>query len=304
MPPQGSTTLTPAFLGGIAAVGAFGLWGLILVYFKAIDAVPAVEIIAHRVVWSALLLALVLLAARRWRAVQAAVLDRRLMRTLTASAGLIGVNWTIFVWAVNNDRVLETSLGYFINPLVNVLLGVVFLKERLRPGQWLAAALAAGGVGNLLIGYGALLWVAIALPVTFGLYGLLRKIARVDATTGLLVETTILSPIAVVYLAWLAASGGGAFLCAGPTIDLLLLASGPVTAVPMMCFAAAARRLKLSTLGFFQYLAPTLTFLLGVFVYHEPFDPARQLTFALIWLALAIYSVDSMIAGRARRRGP
>lgn len=304
MSPPRSTTLTPAFLGGIAAVSAFGLWGLIPVYFKAIDAVPAVEIIAHRVVWSALLLALVLLAARRWRAVQAAVLDRRLMRTLAASAGLIGVNWTIFVWAVNNDRVLETSLGYFINPLVNVLLGVVFLKERLRPGQWLAAALAAGGVGNLVIGYGALPWVAIALPVTFGLYGLLRKIARVDATTGLLVETTILSPIAVVYLAWLAASDGGAFLRAGPAVDLLLLASGPVTAVPMMCFAAAARRLKLSTLGFFQYLAPTLTFLLGVFVYHEPFDPARQLTFALIWLALAIYSVDSMIAGRAWRRGP
>lgn len=303
MAPPRSTMFNPAFVGGFAAVGAFGLWGLIPIYFKAVEEVPAFEIIAHRVVWSALLLALVLLLVGRWRAVQAAALDRRLMRTLAASATLIGINWTAFVWAVNNDRVLETSLGYFINPLVNVLLGVAFLKERLRVGQWIAVALAAGGVGNLVVGYGALPWVAIALPVTFGLYGLLRKLARVDATTGLLVETTILSPFAVVYLVWLAADGGGAFLRAGPAIDLLLLAAAPVTAVPMMWFAAAARRLKLSTLGFFQYLAPTLTFLLGVFVYREPFDPARQLTFALIWLALAIYSVDSVIAGRRRRQG-
>lgn len=286
--------------GAAAALGAFLAWGLIPIFFKQLGDVAAFEIIAHRVVWSCLFLGIVAALLRGRRTVRALLADGRVVRRLGLSATLIGTNWTIYVWAINSDRVLETSLGYFINPLVNVLLGVAFLGERLRPLQWVSVAFAAAGVAVAVVGYGALPWVALSLALTFGFYGLVRKTTPVDAVSGLLAETSILLPLAGGFLLWAGLAGRGAFLSGDVARDLLLVLAGPLTAVPMLLFVAGARRLRLATLGFFQYLSPSCTFLLGVYVYGEPFEPARQITFAFVWAGLALYSFDAMRAGRRR----
>jgi chloramphenicol-sensitive protein RarD len=218
----------------------------------------------------------------------------RLLLGLAGSAGLLAINWLVFVWAVNNDRVLETSLGYFINPLVNVALGVAFLGERLRPAQWLAVASAAAGVGIMAIGSGALPWVPLALAVSFGLYGLMRKVMPVDPVAGLLVETAMMAPLALAYLAWLGWTGAGTFLAGSPVLDAMLMATGIATAVPMTLFVIAARGLPLATLGFIQYLSPSTTFLLGVFLYREPLTSAGLATFAMVWAGLALYSLGAL----------
>ncbi len=285
--------------GIAAALGAFMLWGLVPVFFKQLASVPALEIIAHRVLWSLLLLGGVLVVRRRLGATLAAAHDRRILARVALAAALIILNWLTFVWAVNVDRVLETSLGYFITPLVSVLLAVVVLGERLRPRQWLAVALAVLGV--VLEGWrsGGLPWVSLVLAGSFGLYGLLRKQLPLDAMGGLLLETACAAPLALLYLIWLGEAGqfGGSV-----TIDALLVASGAVTAIPLLLFAVGARRLPLATLGFLQYIAPSLTFLIAVFYYGEAMDLSRLLAFFAIWAGLAIYTVDLLLKARADRQ--
>ena len=282
-------------LGIIAGIIAYAVWGLVPVFFKQIAEVPAAEIIAHRVVWAMLLMTALIGFGRgfadAWRVAR---IPRQLARIALASA-LVIINWLTFVWGVNNDHILETSLGYFILPLFNVALGVLVLKERLRPLQWLAVLLATTGVAIEAVHAGGLPWIALVLAGTFGIYGLLRKQLPLDAASGLFLETVCMTPLALAWLAWLSVSGqnhfgGGTALLTAR--DLMLIATGAVTAIPLLLFAVAARRLPLSMIGFLQYLAPSIAFLLAVFVYHEPLNPVRSLAFAAIWTGLAVYSFD------------
>lgn len=285
--------------GALYALCAFLAWGFNPVYFKAVAEVPVVDIVAHRILWALLLVAMVVSIGRQWPAVARALFDRRAMTALVASTVLLSSNWGLYVWAVAHERILETSIGYFINPMVSVLLGVVFLGERLNRVQMVAVALAVAGVAYLTLNYGQAPWIALYLAGSFGLYGLIRKIAPVNAIGGLFIETLILAPLALGYLVWLHVTGAGSFGRESIGFDVLLLASGPVTALPLLWFSAAARRLNLSTVGFFQYIAPSTQFLLAVFVYGEPFTPAHAVTFPLIWTALAIFTADAV---RRQRR--
>ena len=280
--------------GAAFALCAFGMWGAFPIFFKAVAHVPAFEVLAHRIVWSAVVLAVVQAVVGGRHLLTAVVADRRLLATLTASAVLLSTNWAIFIWAVSHGRVLESSLGYFINPLVNVVLGVAILRERLRRLQWLAVALAAAGVAYLAIGLGVMPWVGLALAFSFGTYGLIRKTARVDAIPGLLVETLIVSPLALAYLVFLGVEGAGALGRIGPVTDGLLVLAGVVTMVPLGLFVVATRRLTLSTLGVLQYIVPTAHFALAVFAYAEPFTAVHGAAFACIWMGLIIYTVDTV----------
>jgi chloramphenicol-sensitive protein RarD len=288
-----------AATGVACSVGAYALWGVFPIYFKAVATVPALEVLAHRIVWSVVLVAGLLSLQRGWPRLVRVFADRRLLLTLTASACVISVNWGVFIWAVADGRILECSLGYYINPLVSVVLGVAVLRERLRRLQWLAVAIAAIGVAIEVISFGTLPWVALTLALSFAFYGLIRKTAPVDPVSGLFIETLLLSPAALIFLAMLAAQGEGAFLGQGLRIDVLLLLAGPITALPLLLFVAGAQRIRLTTVGLLQYIAPTGHFLLAVFVYHEPFTPVHLATFSCIWLALAIYSL-SILHGRAQ----
>ncbi|TNC98959.1 MAG: rarD [Rhodocyclaceae bacterium] len=290
-------------LGIFAGIIAYLIWGLVPVFFKQIAEVPAVEIIAHRVVWAMLLMTALIGFGRgfadAWRVAR---IPRQLTRIALASA-LVIINWLTFVWGVNNGHILETSLGYFILPLFNVALGVLVLKERLRPLQWLAVLLAATGVMIEAVRAGGLPWIALVLAGTFGIYGLLRKQLPLDAASGLFLETVCMTPLALAWLGWLAFSGqshfgGGPGLLTGR--DLMLIATGAVTAIPLLLFAVATRRLPLNMMGFLQYLAPSITFLLAVFVYHEPLNLVRTLAFATIWTGLAVYSFDLFRSAGAR----
>ncbi len=288
-------TGTTATRAGLAyGLAAFGFWGLVPIYFKAVSSVPALEVLAHRVVWSVVVLGLVLTVKRRWSEVVAAVTHWRTLGILAVTTILIGVNWYLFIWAVNNNQVLQASLGYFINPLVNVFLGVVFLKERLSRAGMVAVALAATGVGWLTFRGGELPWISLVLAFSFGLYGLLRKTAPVKPVPGLMVETLLMLPAALIYLAATASHGGLYFGTGSVKLDLLLVAAGLVTALPLLWFTAAAQLLPLSTMGFIQYLAPTLHFLLAVLVFGEPLTGERLIAFCFIWTALAIFTVDQL----------
>ncbi len=289
--------------GIFAAILAFTIWGLAPLYFKAIGAVPASEIVAHRVIWSVLFLAILLVLRRQLPALRQAFGDRRLLGILFVTALLTGSNWLVFVWAVTHDRVLEGSLGYFINPLLSVLLGRLFLGERLRPWQKLAVAVAAIGVLWRVVAVGQVPMIALFLALTFGFYGLLRKRTAVDAVTGLFVETVLVLPIAAGWLLW-RASTGEIFWGVDTGVEALLPLAGILTATPLMLFAMGARRLPLATIGFLQYLAPSLNFLLAIFVFHEDFNVGRLLGFVIIWVALAIYTVDLIRATRTHRRSP
>ncbi len=290
--------------GVIYGVAAYGLWGVFPLYFKAVRDVAPLEVLAHRVLWSFALLVGLLLWRRELRAAFAALRSRRTLATLVVTTLLIAGNWLVFIWAVSTGRVLQASLGYFINPLINVLLGFVFLHERLRPGQKLSVALAAIGVGYQTVGAGEFPYVALFLAVTFGLYGLLRKIVRVEALAGLTVETGLLTPLAVSWLGFELARGEATFLGGSPRLDALLLLAGVVTATPLLWFTEAARRLRMATLGFLQYLAPTGHFLLAVLAFHEPFRAGHLVTFGCIWAALAIYSIDALRAPGVPRAAP
>jgi chloramphenicol-sensitive protein RarD len=287
-------------LGGLFALGAFGIWGMIPLYFKAIGAVPLLEVVAHRILWSAVFLLLAVALVRRGGAIVTALSDRRARRALLATTLLISVNWVVFIYAISADRVLESSLGYYINPLVSVLLGVLVLGERLSVWRTVAVAMAAVGVLVLAVGLGGFPWVSLALAFTFGFYGLIRKTVNVGALEGLTVETALVAPVALAYLAVLGWRGSGAFAAIDLETDVLLALAGLVTAVPLFFFASAARRLRLSTVGFFQYIAPTCNLLLAVFVFGEPFTRTHLITFLFIWAALAIVMVESLARGTAR----
>lgn len=287
--------------GIIYSAGAYILWGLLPLFWKALHGVPALEILAHRMVWSLALVLLLLAYQGRWGWLHSALRDRRVVLMFAVSALLLTINWGVYIWAVNAGHVVETSLGYFINPLVNVLLGVLLLKERVRLWQALAIGLALAGVLYLTISYGTLPWIAIALAVTFGGYGLVRKLAPLDSLEGLTMETLLLFVPALAYLLFLEWSGAGAFGHAGMRTTLLLALVGAPTALPLLLFAAGARRISFTTLGLLQYIAPTLQFLLGVLVYHEPLTRERLVGFCLIWLALLVYTGEGLLRGGRRQ---
>ena len=288
--------------GGLAlGLGAYLLWGILPLYFKAVDHVGALEIVAHRIVWSLFFLAALVTWLGRWPAIREAVSTPRVLMTLALTSALIAVNWLVYIYAVVSGHVLEGSLGYYLNPLVNVLLGVFLLKEKLSRAQFAAVFLAAAGVAVLAAGAGDALWISLTLAASFALYGYLRKVAPVDSLEGLSIETTILAPIALGWIVWLQASGTGNFL-ESRTTDIFLILGGAITAVPLLLFTAAARRLPYSTLGFLQYIAPSLQFLLAVLVFGEPLTTAHIVCFAAIWAALAIFVFEGVRKGRAAAR--
>jgi chloramphenicol-sensitive protein RarD len=289
-------------LGVLSGLAAYSLWGLFPLYFPLLKPAGGLEIVAHRVLWSLLFVGLLLTAVRRWSHVRALVTDRRRLLVLTGAAVLIAANWLVFVYGVNSGHVVETSLGYFINPLVSVLLGVVVFGERLRALQWTAVGIAAVAVAVLTIDYGRPPWIALTLAGTFALYGLMKKIVRTEAAPGLFVETLLVAVPAVVVLGVLHGGGDGTFGNAGTGHALLLVGSGVATAVPLLLFAAAARRIPLSTVGLLQYITPLMQLAIGVFVYDEPMPPARLAGFAIVWVALAVFTADMLRHARATSR--
>jgi len=284
--------------GAIAATVCFVVWGLIAAYWKLLAHVGALELISHRALWSLGLLVGLLAWQGRLGPVQAALRDRRTLAYNATTGTLLMVNWLAFIWAVNHDHVLESSLGYFLVPLCNVASGYVFLHERLRPVQWVAIGLAAAGVLALLLGVGRLPWVALVIALTWTGYGLVRKKSPMGAVDGLTVETLLLTPLLGGYLLWLAFQGKGALGHASARDHVLLVSGGLITAVPLVLFAYGARRIRLATLGLLQYIAPSLQFLLGWLVYREPLDAARLQAYALIWAGLVLYSADSFWSQR------
>lgn len=293
---------TAARRGVLAVSAAFVIWGLFPLYLRPLTHVPALEVIGHRIVWCALFVMGWLAWKARLPEVWSAFRDRGVLGRLLLSSALIAVNWGIYVWAVSNGRVVEASLGYFINPLVNVLLGVLVLGERLNPRQWLAVGFAAVGVGWLTVAAGGLPWVSLALAISFGTYGLIRKVMNVGAVPGLAVETLLLAPVALAWLAWLDRSGAGHFGAPPLHVDLLLAGSGLITALPLAFFSTGARLIPYSLVGIIQYIGPTLQLLLGVFLYGEPFTGARALGFCIIWVGLAVFVADSLL--RTQRKPP
>ena len=279
-------------LGLLYATGAFLLWGIVPVYWKMLQQVPALEILAHRIVWGLALVAVWMTIRGRWPDLRAVFRRPRTVVALLASTVFIALNWGLFIYAVNTDRVLATSLGYYINPLVNVLLGLIVLHERLNRNQWVAIGLATMAVVLLTFQAGELPWISLVLPISFGLYSLLRKTVRADAVVGLTFETAALFPFAAALLLRQELRGVGALGNQGLRMDLLLVAAGAVTAVPLILFTLGLRRIPLSTAGLLQYIAPTCTFLLAILLYDEPFSTAQAFGFGLIWIALVVYSFD------------
>ncbi len=288
--------------GVLYAGSAFLIWGLSPVYWKAMQSVPALEIVTHRVVWSFLFLVVLTLVQRRWGEFKDVLKTPRPLLILALTTLLVSCNWLLYIWAVNAGFMLQASLGYYINPLVNVLLGMVFLKERLRRPQALAVLLACAAVVYRTVSYGELPWIALTLGFTFGLYGLIRKVAPVSSLVGLTVETLLLTAPGIAYLVYLESQGTGALFQFGGALDALLIGTGVVTAVPLLFFNLGARRINLSTVGLMQYIAPSGMFLLAVLIYEEPFTAAQVWTFLLIWTALAIYSIDSVCTYRRSSR--
>jgi chloramphenicol-sensitive protein RarD len=282
-------------LGVVYAVLAYGSWGLLPIYWKLLSTVSALEILSHRMIWSGLLLLGILVMQTRGPDLLKLVQQPRKLLPLLATASLLGFNWGLYIYGVNSDRVIETSLGYFINPLVCVLLGVMILGERLRSGQWLAVLLAGAGVGYSIFAAGQVPWIALGLAFSFGLYGLFQKLIVVQPLMGLTVETCLLSPIAITYLLVQHPNQFGQ----SASITMLLIGCGVVTSFPLFCFNSAAQQLRLSTMGFFQYMAPSLQLLLGIWVFHEPFTRTNLIVFSLIWAALAVYSGSSLFSRKA-----
>jgi chloramphenicol-sensitive protein RarD len=283
--------------GILLGIGAYTFWGFFPIYWKLLQHVPALQLLSHRIGWSFILLMAVILATRQWQEFRSA-LNARTLRIYFLAAMLIGVNWLTYVWAVNAGFIVETSLGYFINPLLSVLLGVVVLRERLRSAQWVPIIVAAIGVIYLTMVYGSLPWIALTLAFTFGFYGLVKKVAPLSSLYGLTLETGILFLPALVYLGLSEANSTGEFLHSGVASDLLMVGAGLVTTVPLLMFASAAKQIPLSYVGILQYIAPTIQFLLGVFLYHEPFDRSHLVGFAIVWLALVIFWIENFIYHR------
>ncbi|KAA8667656.1 EamA family transporter RarD [Pantoea dispersa] len=285
------------------ALGAYFIWGIAPAYFKLVKEVPPTEIMTHRVIWSALFMLGLITLSRSWRQVRSVLAQPKKVLLLALTALTIGGNWLLFIWAVNNQHMLEASLGYFINPLINVVFGMLFLRERFRRLQWLAVLLAATGVLVQLWQFGSLPIIGLGLALSFALYGLVRKKIQVDAQSGMLIETAWLFPLAAIYLFGFADSATSHLSANLLSLNLKLIAAGIITTIPLMLFAAACARLRLSTVGFFQYLGPTLMFLLAVLFYGESLTPDKMVTFGFIWLALAIFILDALLfSARTRVR--
>ncbi len=278
--------------GIILTVCAYTFWGISPIFWKLLEAVPAKEILCHRIVWSLIFTIFLMTFRKHWEWIRKIRSNPGILISFFATALFLSVNWYVFIWAVNSGYIIDSSLGYFINPLLSVLLGVIFLKEHLRRWQVIAVLTALVGVIYLVIIYGNIPWIALILAVSFGMYGLLRKTAALGSLEGLSIETALMFIPALAYLFFLERSGTGAFGHVNPTQTILLLLSGAVTASPLIFFAAGARRIPLNMVGFFQYIAPTLQFLVGLIIYHEPLSPSRLAGFSIIWIALIIYSID------------
>jgi chloramphenicol-sensitive protein RarD len=278
--------------GVLFALAAYSIWGIAPIYFKLLVDIPALEIVVHRIIWSVVVLILLVVASGQVSKVTVAIKDKKILAILLISGLLLAVNWLVFIWAVNNDRLLDASLGYYINPLVNIFLGRVFLSERFRILQQVSVVLAIVGVGVLIVSYGQVPWISLVLAASFGVYGLLRKQVGVDSLPGLLIETAMMLPFAITYWIWFAGPISNLFTNTFDT-NFLLLFLGIMTTVPLLCFTAAARRIQYSTLGFFQYIGPSIMFLLAVFIYEEPLSIERLITFAFVWGGLLLFSFDS-----------
>ena len=286
----------PMHPGILYATLAYTAWGLFPLYFHQLAGIPALEVVVHRTTWSLLFVLAVLLVLNRWAWMRDVARQPKVLGAFALSALLLSGNWLTYVWAVQNQHVVDASLGYFMLPLVNVALGYVFLHERPRPGQWLAVAVAAAGVLWLTLQNGHLPWIALVLALSFGVYGLMRKVASLGALEGLALETMLLAPLGLGALAWWSWQGQGVLVQGDAKAIGWLLLAGPLTAIPLLLFAAGARRIPLATLGILQYISPTLQLALGVWIFHEPFQMARLAGFALIWAALLVYSVEGWLA--------
>jgi len=292
------TAISEQRKGILFALCAYGMWGLFPIYFKSVAAVSPLEVLSHRIIWSVIFLALFIIATGRWQTLLGNLRPTKVLASLGASAVLISINWGVFIWAVGQGHILETSMGYFINPLVSLLLGMVFLGERLRSVQWIAISMAVAGVAYQLILLGSLPWVALVLACSFGTYGLLRKQIVIDPFSGLLIETLLLSPFALCYLFWLEQQNQLTFLSGSIATSWLLIAAGIVTSLPLICFAAGVKRLTLTINGLLMYITPSITFMLAVVVYDEPMDLNRLVTFALIWAGLILFTAEGIWRGR------
>ena len=284
--------------GVLYGIGAYVLWGFFPIYWKFLHVVPAVQVIGHRIGWSFVVLLIYILATRQWQEFQSVAFSVKTILIYAGAGILLSINWLIYVWGVNAGFIVETSLGYFINPLLSVLMGVIFLRERLRPRQWIPVVIALIGVIYLTIVYGRLPWIALSLALSFGFYGLVKKLAPLGSLYGLTLETGIVLPFALIYLVFLQVNGSASFLHQGTTVDIFLLGAGIVTTIPLLMFASAAKQIPLTMLGILQYIAPTLQFMIGVFIYKEPFDQAHLIGFGIVWVALVIFWVENFTAKR------
>jgi chloramphenicol-sensitive protein RarD len=289
---KSETARSERVIGAWYAIGAFTAWGLLPLYWKSLDHVPASQILAHRIFWSFIFVSILVLVQKRRRESILALRSGRHKVTFLLSALTLGTNWFIYIWAVNTNHIVESSMGYFINPLLSVVLGIIFLKERLKPVQTLSVFLAFAGVAYITVQYGKIPWIALSLAVSFAFYGLLRKTSKAGSVIGLLAETTILTPAALTYLIIAQVRGTGAFANTEAGTSLLLVGCGIVTSLPLIWFAHGARRIPLAAVGFTQYLAPTLMLLLGVFLYREPFTFNHLVSFGCVWTALVLYSLS------------
>ena len=280
------------------AVAAYTIWGFFPIYWKWLEAIPALQVVSHRILWSCVVLVGLVLASKDWAGFRAPIKSPRTIAIYTAAALVIAINWFVYIWAVSAGFIVQTALGYFINPLVSVLMGVMILREHLRPRQWMAISLAAAGVLYLTIYYGTPPWIALTLAASFGTYGLLKKTAPLGPLHGLALETGILFLPALALLLFEDRVGRGAFLHAGPTLTLLMIGAGPVTTLPLLAFAAAVRRIPLSMMGMLQYINPTIQFLLGVLLYKEPFSRGQLVGFGLVWAALFVFGIDTWAVNR------
>ena len=284
--------------GILYGIGAYVLWGFFPIYWKFLHPVPALQVIGHRIGWSFIMLAVYVLITKQWQDFRSVAFKAKTIGMYSIAAVLLSINWLIYVWGVNAGFIVETSLGYFINPLLSVLLGVIFLRERLRPMQWIPVGLAAVGVIYLTFVYGRLPWIALSLAFSFGFYGFVKKLSPLGSLYGLTLETGIVFPVALIYLVVVGVTGTGAFFHAGTLIDLFLIGAGIVTTIPLLMFASAAKQIPLTLVGLLQYIAPTLQFLIGVFVYKESFDFSHFIGFAIVWVALIFFAVESYVANR------
>ena len=281
-------------LAGVLSAGcAFLMWGVFPLYLKTLKAIPPLEILSHRVFWSFIMLALILTLRHQWGWITSIKKNPRITAAFIASASMLAINWVVYIWSINHDRIVDASLGYFIAPLFNVLFGVM-LGERLRLWQWISVGLAATGVAWLTISAGQLPWIGLTLAFTFGLYGLLRKTASLGALEGLTLETLVMLPLSALFLLLPESGSSHAFVNAGINTSLLLIAAGPVTAIPLLLFAYGARRIPLSLVGILQYIGPTIQLLLGIYLYNEAFSPTKFIGYGLIWCALGLYSIESL----------